>query len=717
MNPGGEAVERDGPLLDVRDLRVHYTTGDEVVRAVDGISFEITPGRTLGLVGESGCGKSTVALAVMGLLPVPAARVAGGEIRWRGRDLTRVPRRELRRLRGSEIAMVFQDPMTSLHPALRVGDQVAEAVLVHNPGTSRSGARARVTELFDLVRIPGGAARLAAYPHEWSGGMRQRAMIAMAVANGPALLIADEPTTALDVTVQAQVLEVLADVSRATGAATLMISHDLGVVAETADRVAVMYAGRIVEEGRASDVFHRRAHPYTAALLSSLPRVGGEGLPRPIGGQPPRVTGESPGCAFRPRCELGGDRETCARDTPVLVRVGGDAHRAACHYWQEVTAGPADAEAERGEVPPSPVIPLLGPVPARPGPAGPTPGEPLLRVEGLEVVFAPRRRGGLGARAVDGVDLVLDRGATLGLVGESGCGKSTLARAIVRLVEPTAGRVFLGGEDVRRAGRADLRALRGRAQMVFQDSAGSLNPRMTAGEAVAQPLRIKRRHAPAWRRARVAALFDQVGLAAAHAGRLPHELSGGQRQRVSIARALAPEPELLLLDEPVSSLDVSVQAQILSLLRSLKDELGLSYLFISHDLAVIRHVADRVAVMYLGRIVEEGPADVLFGTPRHPYTEALLSAVPVPDPDRRGLGARIILPGDPPDPAAPPSGCRFHPRCPRAGERCDRDDPRPEESGGGRAVACWYPLDGDGPEGPGRPAVPGAGTPERPARP
>ena len=604
-------VRATPPLLSVRDLVVEFHGRSGAFRAVDGVDLDVHPGETLGLVGESGSGKTVTVLAALGLLPKPPRCTVRGRAVLSGRDLLTLSPRALREVRGREVGVVFQDPMTSLHPSLRVVDQVAEAVAVHCGGRSSTHPRDRAVELLSRVGIAHPERRLRDYPHQWSGGMRQRAMIAMAIANAPALLVADEATTALDVTIQAQVLDVLRAARAETGAATVLITHDLGVVAELADRVAVMQHGRVVESAPVGRLFAAPAHHHTVTLLESLPRL---------------------------------DR----------------------------------------------------PVPRRPPPA---PRPPVLAVEALVTTYraGPRRT----VRAVDGVSLTVGRGETLGLVGESGCGKSTLARTVLRLVDAESGRIALNGHDVTCARGPALRAMRRSVSMVFQDPYASLNPRMTVADIVAQPLRIGGGLRGRAARARVAELLDMVRLPETAADRLPAEFSGGQRQRVGIARALALSPELLVLDEPVSSLDVSIQAQVVALLDRLQRDLGIAYLFIAHDLALVRELSDRVAVMYLGRVVEVGTREQVYDRPLHPYTQALLSAVPVPDPAVRANSRRIVLQGEQPDPAHPASGCAFRTRCWKARDVCRERSPelvvRP---GADHAVACLFPGDGETPAQP-----------------
>jgi len=684
------------PALRIESLGVTVPGPAGPVRVVEDVSLRVAPGETLGLVGESGSGKTMTALAVMGLLPREARRV--GTIELGGTRLDTATERDLERIRGRRLAIVFQGSLGVLNPVMRVGDQVAEAIRVGGV-TSAAARAARVRDLLDLVGIPDPARWAHRYPHELSGGMRQRVAIAMAIANEPDVLIADEATTALDVTVQAQVLDVLRRIQARTATAILFISHDLGLVAGAAQRVAVMYAGRIVEDGPVDELFAAPHHPYTAGLLAALPRLDGQRPVRArlgaIPGQPARAGQAPAGCPFHPRCAVAKIPDPCATRRPEPA-MAGDGRLVACHRAVEIAAGTLDPGPGTGGEPGS----MAAPLPARSAPRGPDGEAPLLTVEGLVTTFpvrtGRRRRPAGRIEAVAGVDLHLHRGEALGVVGESGCGKSTLARSVLRLVEPDRGRVLLGGRDVRAAGRVELRRLRQRAQIVFQDPDASLNPRMSVGTIVAEPLRIHGR----WDRdgpARVRDLLQRVGLDASALHRYPHELSGGQRQRVAIARALAVGPDLLVLDEPVTALDTSVQAGVLNLLADLQATLGLAYLLIAHDLAVVRHTCDRVAVMFLGRIVETGPVGEVFDRPAHPYTQALRSAVPIPDPPVERARRRIILHGDPPSPLDPPSGCRFRTRCWRADDRCATEVPALADRGGGHPVACHHP--GPGPEG------------------
>jgi peptide/nickel transport system ATP-binding protein len=674
------------PILSVRGLDVAFTGSGRSVPAVRGVDFDVHANEVLGIVGESGSGKSVTSLAITGLLPA-TARVSGS-IRLGGVEITTADRETLRRMRGNDVGMIFQDPTTTLNPVLPIGRQVIEGQVAHG----RIGSAAAAGRAIDLLRevdIPDPAARAGQFPHQFSGGMRQRAVIAMAMSGQPRLIIADEPTTALDVTVQAQVLSVLARRQAESGAAVILITHDLGVIAEVAHRVAVMYGGRIVETGRVEEIFARPRHPYTIGLLRSLPRIdGAEERLVPISGQPPAPARMPSGCAFHPRCPIGRERTICAAEAPTLVAVGAAGHASACHFSAE--AETADTSARRPE--PRPMTPE--------GAAKPAAEPPLLRVDDLRVHFPIRagllRRQVGTVRAVDGVSLDLRAGETLGLVGESGCGKTTTARAIMGLVRATGGSVAFDGQDITNLPRADMRRVRRNMQYIFQDPYASLNPVRTVGDIVAEPLHIHGLFDQMGGEKRIAELFELVGLSRTMLDRFPSEFSGGQRQRIGIARALALQPRLLILDEPVAALDVSIQAQVINLLQDLQRELRLAYLYLAQDLSVVRHISDRVAVMYLGRIVEESAKTDLYERPTHPYTQSLLSAVPVPDPASRSRRKRIVLQGDIPSPARPPSGCAFHPRCFRTTEICARERPAfVAQPGGTTRSACHHagPLD------------------------
>jgi peptide/nickel transport system ATP-binding protein len=664
------------PLLAVKDLRTYFSTSSGFVRAVDGVSFDVRLGEIFAIVGESGSGKSITAQSIIGLIPSGSGRIVSGSINFAGEELRQASPSRLRRLRGGEIGMIFQDPMTSLNPLLSVGHQLAEALSIHQPG-SRQSIRKRTIEALAEVGIPDPERQLDSHPHEFSGGMRQRVMIAMAMICRPKLLIADEPTTALDVTIQAQILELLVRIRDEHGTSVLIITHDLGVVAGVADRVMVMYAGQAHEVAPTHELFANPLGPYTAGLLASVPPTDGSKSLRlrSIPGSPPSLLDPPDGCRFAPRCDL--VQPECLTAVP-LVEVA-EQHAVRCVRVGEPSW--SDTLAARGATAQSASA------------VGVAPTDALLRVDSVKVHYGGRRRrkgepeGSV--KAVDRVDLELAAGQTLGLVGESGCGKSTLARLVLRLVEPTAGSIEFDGIDLLAANRNDFRRYRREVQMVFQDPYSSLDPRMRVRDILAQPLKIHNRWTDA-SEARLAELLEQVGLQPEHLDRFPHEFSGGQRQRVGIARALVLEPRLIVLDEPVSALDVSIQAQILNLLRDIQSEYGFSMLFIAHSLSVVRYMADSVAIMYLGQIVEEGPCERVFDSPTHPYTRALLSAVPVPDPVVERRRDRIVLFGDPPSPVNPPSGCRFHPRCWRVVPQCRTVEPHLDDHlfGEGHRCAC-----------------------------
>ncbi len=643
------AVTPPDRVLEVRDLRVHFDTPAGIVKAVDGVSWHVDAGETLAIVGESGSGKSVSAMTILGLVPSPPATFPSGEVRLHGRSLLDLPEAQQRKLRGNDIAMIFQDPLTALNPVFRVGDQIAEMVRVHQK-VSKAAANKKAIDLLAEVGIPNPNTRARQYPHEFSGGMRQRAMIAMALANDPKVLLADEPTTALDVTVQAQIMLLLEELQQRRNTAIVLITHDLGLVASHADRIAVMYAGRIVETGTTDEIFAAPRHAYTYGLLSSLARMDHARPAKlePIPGQPPSLSRVPQGCAFHPRCAFATD--ACKAEIPQLLPMApGSGHQHACIHPGAV----AEALAAPKEVAPS-------------AERSATTGKaPVVEVTDLVKHF-PIRSGLLISRtigavqAVNGLSLAIEPGTTLSLVGESGCGKSTAARAILRLHEPTSGTVEIGGKDITALAPTALRKAREDMQIVFQDPYASLNPRLTIRQILTEKFHLLGGEVT---KDTISDLLDTVGLSAEYADRYPHEFSGGQRQRVGIARAIALNPKFVVLDEPVSALDVSIQAQILNLLEGLQDDFGLTYLFIAHDLSVVRHISDRVAVMYLGQIVEIADRDDLFEQPQHPYTQALISAVPIPDPEVERVRERIVLTGDVPSPANPPSGCRFRTRC------------------------------------------------------
>ncbi|MFF0426404.1 dipeptide ABC transporter ATP-binding protein [Streptomyces sp. NPDC004520] len=681
---------RPAPVLSVRDLRISFPSETGPVEAVRGVGFDLLPGRTLGIVGESGSGKSATAMGIMGLLP-PTARVSG-EVLLGGRDLVGLDDTRLSAIRGKDIGMVFQDPLSALTPIYSVGRLLSDALRVHQDLTKQT-AWNRAVELLDLVGIPEPHRRARSFPHEFSGGMRQRVVIALAIANAPSVIVADEPTTALDVTVQAQILDVLRTAQAETGAGLVLITHDLGVVAGYADDVAVMYAGRIVERAGAEELFRRPTMPYTIGLLGAVPRPDApKGRPLvPIGGEPPSLVALPAGCPFADRCPAALDR--CRTEEPVATPVAGHGD-VACLRADEIADGRLKAE-ELFPAPEAPEVPEV--------PEDTAPGEVVLRVSGLSKTFPVTKGAFLKRRvgtlhAVSDVEFDLRAGETLGLVGESGSGKTTTLLEILRLRPPEGGRIEVAGTDLADPGpAARLRELRGAVQIVMQDPMGALDPRLPVFQLLAEPLRAAGADRSAVR-ARVAELLGMVGLDASVADRFPAALSGGQRQRVGIARALATRPRIVVLDEPVSALDVSVQAGVVNLLSRLGRELGLAYLVVAHDLAVMRHFADRIAVMYLGHVVETGGTEELFANPRHPYTEALLSAIPVPDPRRERARERIVLEGEQPSATNLPPGCVFVDRCPlyrslddeALRERCRTRRPSlgPAAPGSGHRHAC-----------------------------
>jgi peptide/nickel transport system ATP-binding protein len=666
------AGDADEPLLAVRELRTRFHTDDDPVVAVNDVSFTLSRGETMGIVGESGAGKSVTARSIMGLIDWPG-EVAGGEIVFDGEDLAAKSEKEMQAIRGNRIALVPQDPMRSLNPVLTVGSQIVETVERHQD-VSSSEAKSIAVDAMDEVGIPDAADRFSDYPHEFSGGMRQRVLVAIGLACEPDLIVADEPTTALDVTTQAKILDLLNELQAERGMAILLITHNLGVVAQTCDTVGVMYAGNLVEKADLESLFERPTHPYTRGLVDSIPETDREYDELPtLDGSMPDLTELPEGCNFAPRCRYA-EPECRTPGDPELRAVEGTSSAAACIRADELDLSEAripDSSGAQKHVDRS--------------------GEPLLRVEGLKKHFSAgdgllgglsfdRSGGGLprpkrrSVKAVDGVDFDIYPGETVGLVGESGCGKSTVARTVLQLLEPTDGAVYFDDQPLHELGSSEVRSLRAEMQMIFQDPGSSLNPRKTVGRIVGRAME---KHGVATgeeKRRRVGELLERVGLSASAAGKYPHEFSGGQQQRVAIAHALAVEPRLIVCDEPVSALDVSVQAQILNLLEEIQAEENIAYLFISHNIGVVKHICDRLAVMYLGEVAEFGTVADVFDPPSHPYTQALLSAVPHADPSRRT--DRVLLEGTVPSPVDPPSGCSFRTRCPKKiGEVCETDDP------------------------------------------
>jgi len=661
-------------IVEVKDLKTEFRMKRRTVYAVNGVSYHVDAGEIVGVVGESGCGKSVTQMSSVQLVASPPGKIVGGEVNFGGKNLLAYGKNsnEIRELRGSEIAMIFQEPMTSLNPVLTVGEQISESLRLHK-GLDKKQAKERVVELLRMVGIPDPESRYSQYPHEFSGGMCQRIMIAMAISCEPKLLIADEATTALDVTTQAQILETLQKIVKETNTALIIVTHNLGIVARYADRIYVMYAGRVVESGTTEQIFKNPRHAYTVGLLNSIPRLDDDRTRAlvPIDGMPPNMQEVSQHCPFLPRCRQALP-ECAEREVPAL-ELCEEGHCAACYNKNlDTTIRVSDTElVRRNDF-----------------------DEVVLEIKDLHMAFRTKSnqlfKKGDTLRILEGVNLKLHRGETLGLVGESGCGKTTVAKCILRLLNPQQGEILFNGQDLTKMNETQLRQLRKKIQFIFQDPFGSLDPRQSIGDIVGEPLLVhKLVKNKAEYNARVKELFEMVGLSYTMHTRAPHELSGGQRQRIGIARALASEPEILICDEPVSALDVSVQAQILNLLENLQAKMNLSYIFIAHDLSVVRHISDRIAVMYLGKIVETGTCEQLYDNPVHPYTQALLSAIPIPDPEVEKIRARKALRGEMPSVAKRPSGCSFHPRCDCTQEHCSQQCPVLKEVEPGHLAACW----------------------------
>jgi len=699
------------PLLEVVDLKTEIKLRKATVHAVDGLSFEVEQGETVGIVGESGCGKSIAAMSIMRLLP-HRAYIAAGEIKLDGRDLTKLSDEEIRKVRGNEIGMVFQDPMTSLNPTMTIGRQISEAVLIHRD-VSKAEATERAAQVLGLVGLPKPSERLNDYPHQLSGGLRQRVMIAMALACEPKLLIADEPTTALDVTIQAQILRLLDTIKADLGMGIILITHDMGVIAGRADRVVVMYAGQKVETAQTTELFRRVRHPYTEALLASIPRLDQDKTQAlySIPGIPPDLRNPPPACRFVARCAFA--TEQC-RTAPPVLRGDDPGHRFACYHPREVAtsqigeaAAALLAQAEHNQA----LAKTFGAeleildtggadaAPVSQPQASTTNGDVVLEFRNVSKEFAvdgggilQRRTGTL--HAVSDVSLSIRRGETFGLVGESGCGKTTLGRMGVALEGPTRGQVIFNGTDLNAISTGELRELRRNIQFMFQDPYASLDPRMRVQEIISEPLDVARRGSKAERKQTVGRLLTEVGLPTDAASRYPHEFSGGQRQRLGLARAMALNPEVIVADEPVSALDVSIRSQVLNLMKRVQKTHGLTYVVISHDLSVVRYMADRIGVMYLGKLVEVGTSDDIYERAAHPYTAGLLETIPEPNPEvaRAKAAAEVPIKGELPSPLNPPSGCRFRTRCPIAQEKCAQVVPELRGFGGEHRAACHFPL-------------------------
>jgi len=684
-------------LLEITGLHTEITTRAGVVHAVDGVSLTVAAGEAVGLVGESGSGKTMTGLSVMRLLP-PGASITGGSIRFNGTELTELSEAAMRRLRGNDIALISQDPMSALNPVRTIGSQLREAYRIH-AGVSHRAATQRAVEVLGLVGLPRPAERLDDYPHQLSGGMRQRAMIAIGLVCGPKLLIADEPTTALDVSIQAQILALIDDLRLRLSMGVLLITHDMGVIAGHTDRVAVMYGARVAEQAETAALFREPRHRYTQALLRSMPTLEQDRSASlaNIPGTPPALIRLAPACRFAPRCAFA--EENCRTQDPPLTHAAPDHAFACLHPAQPPVAQPRAIQ-PRAIQPRATQPRATQPPPARAGTAepAPDPGEPLIELAGVVKRFhlpatVPFKPGRV-VQAVSGVSLTVRAGETFGIVGESGCGKTTLGRMIVGLERPTSGSVTFAGRDLGKLRGAEFRRRRRDLQMMFQDSMAALDPRMPTSALIGEPLAVQHVGTRRERRDTVAELLDVVGLPRDAGRRYAHEFSGGQRQRIAMARALALNPRVIVADEPVSALDVSVQAQILNLMRSLQRRFGLTYVVISHDLSLVKYLADRVGVMYLGTLVEVGGSDEVYAAPRHPYTAGLIESIPVPDPARMRAKNAAGLGGELPSALQPPSGCRFRTRCPLATERCAAETPALRASDGRHAVACHHPLPG-----------------------
>jgi oligopeptide/dipeptide ABC transporter ATP-binding protein len=688
-------AEEQPVVLSVRNLKVNFASEAGTVHAVRGMNFDLHRGETMGIIGESGSGKSVTSMSIMGLLDRNAN--VSGSIKFKGEELLTKNDEQMSQIRGKNIAMVFQDPLSALTPVYTIGDQIKEALVIHNPKMTEQQVHDRSIELLTLVGIPNPEDRLKAYPHEFSGGMRQRVVIAMAIANNPDIIIADEPTTALDVTIQAQVLDVLRKAQKETGAALIFITHDLGVIAGIADKILIMYAGRPVETAPADNIFYHPAMPYTMGLLGAVPRSDRKKTHRlvPIPGAPMNLVNLPKGCPFSPRCPMATD--ICRQKEPELKPVPGrPGQMTACWHTDEIIQNHLTYMDvyHVGEAAKS----IFAGVPREQR-------KKVLEVKGLKKYFPMssggflRRRTGY-VRAVDGVDLEVREGETVALVGESGSGKSTTLLEIMNLKKPQAGSIKLFGQDVsQKMNKQERRHLRSLVQYVFQDPMSSLDPRVPIYDILAEPLKVQHLSKEEIN-TRIGELMRLVDLNPDQVDRFPTQFSGGQRQRIAIARALAVNPKLILLDEPVSSLDVSIQAGVLNLLEDLQAKLGVAYLLVAHNLSVIRHISSRVNVMYLGHIMENGPTDEVFDEPVHPYTQALISAVPAPDPEYERRHNRIVLQGEVPGPTEQIKGCVFRTRCPlyqtlnpEQKKLCETEMPTLRKVGDQHEVACHFPQE------------------------
>jgi peptide/nickel transport system ATP-binding protein len=689
-----------GNALEVKDLTTHIKLSRATVQAVGDVDVSIATGETVGLVGESGCGKSMLGLSVLGLLP-PGGEVVGGSIKVEDRELVGLAEREMRRIRGNEVAMIFQDSQSSLNPTKTIGDQVAEPFRLHR-NASKKDARDRAFEVLELVGLPQPRERLSDFPHQLSGGLRQRVMIAIALTCEPRVLLADEPTTALDVTIQAQILSLLDDLRDRLGMATLLVTHDMGVVAGRTERINVMYAGRVVETAATDELFRSMRHPYTQALLGSIPKLDSDPTKAlvTIPGLPPDLTNPPFGCRFAPRCPHA--TQQCREHEPPLT---GDDPRHLFACWHPVD-GPITKRVEipgvaqaRAEVEETLATTTAEPAVngSRTGGGGNGNAEHLLAIEDVVCEY-PVTAGALlqrkvaSVKAVSGITLHLERGETFGLVGESGCGKTTLGKLVVGVETPNSGRIALDGREIFKLRGRELRRGRRDLQMMFQDPYASLDPRMRVNTILREPLIVQGVGSAKEQRDRIAKMLGEVGLPINALERYPHEFSGGQRQRIGLARALMLEPRVIVADEPVSALDVSIRSQVLNLMKRLQAEYQMASIVISHDLAVVKYLADRIGVMYLGKLVEIGSGEDIYLRPAHPYTEALIKTIPLPDPAAEKAKTEVGITGELPSPINPPSGCRFRTRCPRAQAICGEQEPPLRGFGGQHRAACHFPL-------------------------
>lgn len=675
-------------LLDIEGLSVEFATSRGVLQVISDVSFSIKAGETICLVGESGSGKTVTSKAVMRLIDDENGSISAGTIMLDGIDVAGLSQHALRSLRGKKMAMVFQEPMAAFDPVFTIGKQIIETILRHDRKKTSNQARHRAVELLRRVGIPEPELRMKQYPNELSGGMLQRAMIAMALSCEPELLIADEPTTALDVTIQAQILQLLQDLKVEFNMSILLITHDLGIAAEIADRIVVMYAGQVVEQASTAELFAQPYHPYTQGLLQSITMMESDRSKRlyAIPGSIPSLADLPSGCRFHPRCPYAS--EQCVREAPVLQ--DRDGRQSACWNVERLLSGESDASA--ASITPHVEVAAAA-LRAEAESAGPD-ADALFELRHVTKHYPYGRslfsREKKAVQAVDDVSFSIRKGETFGLVGESGSGKSTLGRVLLHLERPTSGSVLFEGQDLAALSRARLREERKHMQMIFQDPYGSVDPRWKVGDIIGEPFAVHGNLSAREKREAVEELLRLVGLSAASYDRYPHEFSGGQRQRIGIARAIALRPKFVLADEAVSALDVSVQAQIVNLLQELRQQLDLTLMFIGHGLNVVRYVSDRIGVMYLGKLVEIAPSEQLFRHPAHHYTKALVSSMPVPDPQRRREFA--VIQGEIPSPARPPSGCRFRTRCPAATARCAAEQPSFREVGAGHYAACHDPV-------------------------